>query len=153
MNAHKHGAEMETDMEVEKNNKTDFEERPDRSKTNRARDDFEDRRRFQRKIARKIYKKELLKKQLLKKQRQKLLLKQWLELKRRREKMFAESAELRWENYERFLRERIDCRVEEKQQECERIIKAAKAASAYEKNFRIEEEERHYMKRSRENNG
>ena len=89
-----------------------------------------------------------MKKQLLKKQRQKLLLKQWLELKQRREKMFAESAKLRWENYDRFLRERIECRVEEKQQECDRIIKAAKAASAYEKNFRMEEDERFYQKRS-----
>ena len=101
-------------MEVEKNKKTEYEERQESGRTNRARDDFEDRRRFQRKIARKIYKKELMKKQLLKKQRQKLLLKQWLELKQRREKMFAESAKLRWENYDRFLRERIECRVEEK---------------------------------------
>ncbi len=135
-------------MEVEKNKKTEYEERQEHGRTNRARDDFEDRRRFQRKIARKIYKKELMKKQLLKKQRQKLLLKQWLELKQRREKMFAESAKLRWENYDRFLRERIECRVEEKQQECDRIIKAAKAASAYEKNFRMEEDERFYQKRS-----
>lgn len=134
-------------MEVEKNKKTDCgdrttnerEERTRNSREDRVRNDWEERRRFQRKIARKLLKKELLKKQLLKKQRMKLLLDKWLEEKRRREEMFELSAELRRENYERFLRERIDCRIEEKQQETDRIIMAAKAASAYEKNFRIEE--------------